>query len=254
MTSYQVRFIAARAESADGISTLQKMGEGAKMGSGYTTQIVACRPRSVGRVRLRNADALCKPLLERVHLSAEEDVVTLREGIKLGRKLCSSDSFSNYRTEEIYPGADVTSDEAIDAYIRSSVHSANALTGSCRMGRESDALAVLTLTLDPSPNSHPNPGSCRMGRESDALAVLDSELRVRGVGSLRVVDASAMPHIIGGQTCAPTIMMAEKAADMVLAQRAALRRYTAYVAHAEAHGAQAAYGAAAQQVQGGAAA
>jgi len=221
----QVRFIAARAESADGISTLQKMGEGAKMGSGYTTQIVACRPRSVGRVRLRNADALCKPLLERVHLSAEEDVVTLREGIKLGRKLCSSDSFSNYRTEEIYPGADVTSDEAIDDYIRSSVHSANALTG-----------------------------SCRMGRESDSLAVLDSELRVRGVGSLRVVDASAMPHIVGGQTCAPTIMMAEKAADMVLAQRAALRRYTAYVAHAEAHEAQAAYEAAAQQVQAGAAA
>ena len=56
--------------------------------------------------------------------------------------------------------------------------------------------------------------------------MLDPELRVRGIGSLRVIDASAMPHIIGGQTCAPTIMMAEKGADLVLRQRAALRSYS----------------------------
>ena len=69
-------------------------------------------------------------------------------------------------------------------------------------------------------------GSCRMGPDSDSSAVLDPELRVRGVGSLRVIDASAMPHIVGGQTCAPTIMIAEKGADMVLRQRAVLKSYT----------------------------
>ena len=76
-----------------------------------------------------------------------------------------------------------------------------------------------------------------MGGDHDSGAVLDSELRVRGVGSLRVIDASAMPHIIGGQTCAPTIMMAEKGADLVLRQRAALKSYTS---HAQAHAQQAA--------------
>ena len=84
-------------------------------------------------------------------------------------------------------------DSEIEEFIRGSVHSGNALIGTCRMGRDDD--------------SH---------------AVLDSELRVRGVGALRVIDASAMPAITGGQTCAPTIMIAEKGADLVLRQRAIL--------------------------------
>ena len=194
-----MRFIAARAMSADGISTLEKMGAGEKMASGYTTQIIAIRPNSAGRVRLRSADPMDKPVVENLHLSSEGDVATLREGIKLGRKLCTAPAFDGYRTEEVYPSQAVQSDDEIDSYIRSTVHSANALTGSCRMGQDAD----------------PN-------------AVLDPEMRVRGIGSLRVIDASAMPHIIGGQTCAPTIMMAEKGADMVLRQRAALRSYSAH--------------------------
>ena len=98
---------------------------------------------------------------------------------------------------QVYPSPSVQSDAEIDDYVRRTVHSANALTGSCRMGHDND----------------PN-------------AVLDPEMRVRGIGSLRVIDASAMPHIVGGQTCAPTIMMAEKGADLVLRQRAALRSYS----------------------------
>jgi choline dehydrogenase-like flavoprotein len=74
-----------------------------------------------------------------------------------------------------------------------------------------------------------------MGREDDAQAVLDLELRVKGVGSLRVVDASAMPHIVGGQTCAPTIMIAEKGADLVLRQRAILNSYSQQAAQAAAY-------------------
>jgi choline dehydrogenase-like flavoprotein len=166
----QVRFIAARAMSADGIQTLEKMGAGARMESGFTTQIIAIRPSSAGRVRLRSADPMAKPVIENVHLSSDADVATLREGIKLGRKLCASPAFDAYRTEEVYPSPSVISDDEIDGYVRATVHSANALTG-----------------------------SCRMGHDSDTHAVLDAEMRVRGVGSLRVIDASAMPHIVGGQ-------------------------------------------------------
>ena len=193
----QVRFVAARALSADGISTLEKMGAGVKMASGFTTQIIAVRPKSAGSVRLRSADPFAKPLIENVHLNDAADVSTLREGIKLGRKMCKSSAFDAYRAEEVYPTSAVQTDEEIEAYIRATVHSGNALVG-----------------------------SCRMGREDDPKAVLDPELRVKGVGSLRVVDASAMPHIVGGQTCAPTIMIAEKGADLVLRQRAILNSYS----------------------------
>jgi choline dehydrogenase-like flavoprotein len=163
------------------------------MKSGFSTQLIACRPRSSGRVRLRDSHHHTKPLLEDVYLSAEgdDDVKALREGIKLARKLVDTEAFDNFRGKEVYPGAAVRTNEQIDAYIRSSIHSANALTS-----------------------------SCRMGAASDPMAVLDPELRVRGVRGLRVVDASAMPQIIGGQTCAPTLMLAEKAADMILSKRA----------------------------------
>jgi len=199
----QIRFIAAKAMSPDGISTLEKFGSGERTTPGYTAQIIACRPRSVGSVRLRCADPMAKPLLDGIHLSSEVDTVTLREGIKLGRKLCTASAFDGFRKGEVYPTVAVQSDADIDAYVRSTVHSANALTGSCRIGRAED------------------PG-----------AVLDPQMRVKGVGSLRVIDASAMPHIIGGQTCAPTIMMAEKGADMVLRQRHALKSYRQQAAQA----------------------
>merc|ERR1712050_31471 len=115
-------------------------------------------------------------------------------GIKLSRKICKAHAFDDVRGEEMYPGVAVVSDDDIEQYVRSTIHSANALTS-----------------------------SCRMGSDDDPLAVLDPELRVRGVGSLRVVDASAMPRIIGGQTAAPTIMLAEKAADLIAQQRARQR-------------------------------
>jgi len=138
----------------------------------------------------RSADPFAKPIIEGIHLGAAEDVASLRHGIRLGRQVCAAAAFDEYRGEEVFPGAAVQSDEQIDEYIRSSVHSANALTSSCRMG-------------DP----------------SDPAAVLDSHLRVRGVGGLRVADASAMPRIIGGQTQAPTYMLAERAADILLHAR-----------------------------------
>ena len=140
------------------------------------------------RVRLRDADPLSKPRLEELYLTqGGADLATLCEGVKLSRGLCSAKAFDDVRGEEIFPGPGVTSDEDIATYVRSTIHSANALTG-----------------------------SCRMGHASDPLAVLDPQLRVRGVRGLRVVDASAIPKITGGQTAAPTMMIAEKAADEIL--------------------------------------
>ena len=117
-------------------------------------------------------------------------MATLREGIKLARRVCQTKAFAAVRGAELYPGADVVSNEAIEQYVRTTIHSANALTG-----------------------------SCRMGAAADPLAVLDPQLRVRGVRALRVIDASAIPQIPGGQTCAPTVMIAEKAADAILIAR-----------------------------------
>lgn len=193
----QMRFLPERSMSPDGMNSLQKMGGGDVAKSGFTFQCLACRPQARGRVRLRDANPLSKPLVEGLYLSqGNSDVATMREGIKLARRVSQTKAFEGVRGEELYPGADVVSDEAIESYVRNTIHSANALVG-----------------------------SCRMGAAADPLAVLDPQLRVRGVRALRVVDASAMPRIPGGQTCAPTIMIAEKAADDILngrGQRAAV--------------------------------
>jgi len=193
----QLRFVPERSMSPDGMNSLQKMGSGSVAKPGFTFQLLACRPTSRGRVQLRDASPLSKPLVEGLYLShGEEDLATLRDGVKHARRVCQAAAFDAVRGDEIYPGRDVVSDADIDAYVRSTIHSANALTGSCRMG----------------------------GAE-DPLAVLDPQLRVRGVRKLRVVDASAIPRIPGGQTAAPTIMIAEKAADDILKGR--LRAATA---------------------------
>lgn len=100
-----------------------------------------------------------KPVLENVHLSSETDVITLREGIKLGRKLGTCPQFDGYRTEEVYPSAAVQSDDEIDAYVRQTVHSGNALTGSCRMGPDDEPHAVRTHTAIYPPSLLPPPSS-----------------------------------------------------------------------------------------------
>lgn len=187
----QVRFVPALATSASGMNTLMQLGRRTRFRPGFSTQIVACRPKTEGRVRLRSSNPVEKPLIEGLYLDDEADLRALRQGIKLGRELCNAPAFDAVRGNEKFPGTQVKTDAQIDDYIRSSLHSANALTS-----------------------------SCRMGAEDDPLAVLDTQLRVRGVKGLRVADASAMPRIIGGQTQAPTYMLAEKASDLILLARA----------------------------------
>lgn len=167
---------------------LDDHGRNRLAGSGYTVHVCGLRPRSRGRLRLASADPQAKAMLEAGYLSDpdQHDLAVLLEGLKLSRRILAQPAFVPYRGEELLPGAEVDSDEELVAYIR----------------RKAETIY------------HPV-GTCRMG--GDEQAVVDPQLRVRGVENLRVVDASVMPKLIGGNTNAPTIMIAERASDLVLA-------------------------------------
>jgi len=185
----QMRFLPARALTPDGMSTFTKFREQAKLGDGFSFQSIVCRPTSRGSVKLRSNLPTDKPVIDGGHGKSQEDIKTLREGIKLSRTMGESEAFSKYRAEEIFPGPHIQTDDQIDDYIRNTIHTSNALVGTCKMGNFA----------------------------KDPHAVVDGELRVRGVHNLRVIDASIMPKIIGGQTSAPTVMIAERASDLLLA-------------------------------------
>ncbi|HZP65268.1 MAG TPA: choline dehydrogenase [Rudaea sp.] len=156
-------------------------------GYGYTLHACALRPRSRGSIELASADPSARPAIRANYLSdtAGADLEVLVEGVKLSRELFAAAPFDVYRGDEIFPGAAIKSDAEIADFIR----------------RKAETIY------------HPV-GTCRMG--SDARAVVDPELRVHGVAGLRVVDASIMPCLPGGNTNAPTIMIAERAADFML--------------------------------------
>jgi choline dehydrogenase len=153
---------------------------------GFQAHVGPMRSRSRGWVRLRSAEALDKPRICFNYMSRPEDWVEMRACARLTREIFAQAAFDRYRGREIQPGADVVSDERIDAFIREKVESA----------------------------FHPS-CTCRMGSSADPLAVVDSETRVIGVEALRVVDSSIMPSITTGNLNAPTIMLAEKAADHI---------------------------------------
>jgi choline dehydrogenase len=144
-------------------------------------------PRSRGEVALRSADPLAPPRIRANYLSSDQELRVIAEGIRLSRQIAHSKALEPFRGEELLPGAGVTTAEQIAAFIRG---------------------AAQTLY-------HPV-GTCKMG--VDEMAVVDPQLRVRGLAGLRVVDASVMPRIPAGNTNAPTLMIAEKAADMIRAQ------------------------------------
>jgi choline dehydrogenase len=151
----------------------------------FGLHMCALRPESRGFIALKSTNPNDAPLIQPNSLAAESDLRTLREGVKIARRIVAQPAFEAYRGEELSPGPGVQSDEDIDKYIRS-----NAIT-----------------------IYHPV-GTAKMG--NDAFAVVDASLRVRGVQGLRVVDASIMPTLVGGNTNAPTIMIAEKASDLIL--------------------------------------
>ncbi|MCH2158525.1 MAG: choline dehydrogenase [Oleiphilaceae bacterium] len=152
---------------------------------GYTLHVCVLRPESRGTVSLRSADPRMPIKIDFNFLTQEKDIETLVNGIKVARNILKAKAFDEHRGEEIHPGADVTSDEA--------------LLQKCK-----DRLGLVY---------HPS-GTCKMGH--DPMAVVDSELRVHGIKNLRVIDASIMPTVTSGNTNAPVIAIAEKAADIIL--------------------------------------
>jgi choline dehydrogenase len=157
---------------------------------GYQIHVCQVRPESRGTIRLKSADPLTPPLIDPNYLSAPEDIDTLAKGVDIARQIGSSPAFAAFRGDEVWPGQAGSTRETLVAAMRQWGETIYHPVGSCRMGVDADA-------------------------------VLDGELRVRGVSGLRVVDASVMPYLISGNTNAPTIMIAEKAADMILGQQRA---------------------------------
>jgi choline dehydrogenase len=154
---------------------------------GYQAHVGPMRSGSRGWVRLASANALDKPRVFFNYMSEPDDWVQMRACVRLTREVFAQNAFAPYRGREIQPGAAVQSDAQIDDFIRQHVESAY----------------------------HPS-CSCRMGAVDDPMAVVDPQTRVIGVEALRVVDSSIMPTITNGNLNAPTIMLAEKAADHIL--------------------------------------
>jgi choline dehydrogenase len=162
---------------------------------GFTVHACQLRPESRGTICLASDDPFAHPAIDPNYLAAEEDRRAMREAVKMVRDVCGQSALNALRGAEIMPGASVVTDEDIDGFIR-------------RMGE--------TIY-------HPV-GTVAMGTGDDSP--VDGQLRVRGVDGLRVVDASVMPTLVGGNTNAPTIMVAEKAADMMLGRPALAREET----------------------------
>jgi choline dehydrogenase len=154
--------------------------------SGYSLHICALRPESTGTIRLKSTDPAEHPLIDANYLAARRDLDTLIAGVKMGREIFAQSGLDPHRADEFQPGAALKTDAEIEQWIRAKCETIY----------------------------HPV-GTCKMGPDNDAMAVVDSQLRVRGLEGLRVVDASVMPTLVGGNTNAPTIMIAEKAAAMM---------------------------------------
>lgn len=152
---------------------------------GWFTHIDLLRPESVGEIRLASPDPMAPPAIDPNILATPGDMALGRAAIRAVRQIFAQAPFDPMRGDELAPGISRQSDDELDAYLRETAIS--------------DIHAV---------------GTCRMGH--DAGAVVDPQLRVRGVGALRVVDASVMPRVPGGNTNVPAMMVAEKAADMIL--------------------------------------
>lgn len=153
-------------------------------GHGFTVGPMLLYPNSKGRITLRSSSPLEPPIIQPNYLASEADLQGLTEGLKLARKIVQMSAFNTFRGEELFPGIQVQQDEDIHTFIRNTAETLYHPVGTCKMG-------------------------------NDAMSVVNSRLQVHGVQGLRVVDASIMPSIVGGNTNAPTIMIAEKAADLI---------------------------------------
>jgi choline dehydrogenase-like flavoprotein len=146
--------------------------------------VCVLRPNSRGSVTLQSLDPLAAPLIDPNFLGHPEDLTRMVKGFRIMREVLAQPSMARYGGRELNRSATAQTEAEIEAFIRSQADSIYHPVGTCRMG-------------------------------GDDTAVVDATLRVRGIDGLRVIDASIMPRIVGGNTNAPTIMIAEKAADMI---------------------------------------
>ncbi|NER26687.1 MAG: choline dehydrogenase, partial [Symploca sp. SIO1C4] len=161
----------------------QNHGFNRREGHYFSLGATLLHPQSRGYISLRSPEPLVPPVIQPNYLASEADWECLLTGIKISRQLIQASAFDKFRGKEIFPGSGVEKKEEIADYIRNTVETLYHPVGTCKMG-------------------------------NDPMAVVNSQLQVHGVQGLRVVDASIMPTIVSGNTNAPTIMIAEKAADL----------------------------------------
>ena len=174
------------------VGKLVDHGRKPTFGHGYSSHVCLMRPKSRGRVTLASANPLAAPLIDPNFLADPDDMRRMVQGFKQMRTILSQPALAGYRGQELAITANAQTDAEIETVIRSYGDTIYHPVGTCRMG-----------PLD--------------GPQANTLNVVDSELRVHGIQNLRVVDASIMPRIVAGNTNAPVIMVAEKAADMIKA-------------------------------------
>ncbi|HUK61444.1 MAG TPA: GMC family oxidoreductase N-terminal domain-containing protein [Stellaceae bacterium] len=153
---------------------------------GFGLGAILLQPKSRGQVELASADPAARPKLHPRFLEHADDVARLVKGVRIARQILAAPAFQSVRGSEIRPGAGVDSTGAIEAYLR----------------------ANLATSFHPA-------GTCKMGPASDPMAVVDARLKVHGLESLRIIDASIMPSVTSGNTNAPTMMIAEQGARFV---------------------------------------
>ena len=157
-------------------------------GHGYTLHVTLMRPKSRGTLTLASRNPKDKPLIDPAFFTDPEDIQTMIAGTQIGLDIMNSEALKSYRGNMIYPIARNQIDQ-IRSFLR-----------------------------DHSDTEYHPVGTCKMGPSSDPLAVVDSQLKVHGLQNLRVIDASVMPHLVSGNTNAPTIMIAEKGVDFLRAE------------------------------------
>jgi choline dehydrogenase len=165
-------------------------GKASMKGHGYQVHAGVNRPTSRGRIRINSADAEAKPSILFNYLETERDIQDWRDCIRLTREILNQPALDEYRGDEESPGIEVNTDNQIDAWVRANVESAY----------------------------HPS-CTCKMGADSDSMAVVNSSGKVIGIEKLRVVDSSIFPSITNGNLNAPTLMVAEKIADVILGNK-----------------------------------
>ncbi|BDX20991.1 choline dehydrogenase [Polynucleobacter sp. TUM22923] len=173
--------------------SLEKFGEDLHAFNAITASVCNVRPSSRGSVHINTLDPEAPPVIAPNYLSTADDRKVAADSLRLTRKIIQSAALGPYSPDEYKPGKQYQTDEELIK-----------------------AAGDIGTTI-----FHPV-GTCKMGRDDDPMAVLDSELRVRGIHHLRVVDASAMPTITSGNTAAPTMMIAQRAAELLTGEQSAL--------------------------------